>query len=138
MILFLRQSGQLPRISYEGIAAHAITVRKLNGLALAGRVAIAFRLAKRVGASIEVLKTVNKSSRKAQKRIRPFGPQLRRFTKCGDGVGQIALSFWKLTSGAFGFTVDPVQVPLAITQRRSKPWIMWRENDGTRQRVHCQ
>ena len=51
------------------------------------------RLAKRVGASIEILKTINKGARKTQKRIGPVAPQLRRFTKCGNSVGQIALSF---------------------------------------------
>ena len=119
VVSLLRQSGQLPRIAYERVAAHAITVSKLNGLALAGHVAMTFRLAKRVGASIEILKAINKGARKTQKRIGPVAPQLRRFTKCGNGVGQIPLSFGKLMPGAFGFTIDPAQVPFAITQRRS-------------------
>ena len=115
----VRQVYQQAREFFGLALRQLLFLGKLHGLALPGRVAITFCLAKRVGASIEILKTVNKGSCKTQKRIRPIGAQFRRFTKCGNGVRQIALSFRELTSGSFGFAVDPVQVPLAIAQRRS-------------------
>src|SRR5262249_41662034 len=87
VISLLRHSGQLPRITHQRVATHAVTISKLNGLALAGHIAITLRPAKRVGTSIEILKTINKCARKTQKRIGPVAPQLRRFPKCGNSIG---------------------------------------------------
>jgi hypothetical protein len=85
-----------------------VTVGELNGLAFAGRIAITFRLAERVGASIEILEAIDEGSRQPQKRIRPIWPQLRGLAKCGDGFCQIPLGLGNLASGSFGFSIDSV------------------------------
>src|SRR5262249_48368515 len=56
-------------------------------------------------------------------------------TKCGNGIGQIALSFDKLSPGAFGFTIDPAKVAFAISQRRSQHSIIGRERNSPRQGI---
>ena len=87
-----------------------------------------------LSAPVDVLQAINKRASKSQKRIGPTWPQFCRLTKRGNSVRQVPLRIGQLSSGAFGFSVDPVQVAFAITQRRPQLLIIGREDDGPCQR----
>ncbi len=88
-----------------------------------------------VSAAVDVLQSVNEDASQADEGVGPVGAEFRGLTKRRHGIGQLTLRVGLLASHLQGFTVDAVQVSLAVVESGAKFAVAGVERQRPSQRI---
>src|SRR5262245_65044135 len=108
---------------YQRLAARAIAVGELHRLAIARREPVALCLLQRIGAAVDVLEPVDERAAQTEKRIGPVRTQLRRLAERRHRLGEFLLRLDRFPPRFPRLAVDPMELALAVAQRRSQPLV---------------